>query len=95
MTTNTQAKLLRQFGQALIDRVFVAGNGNIYSPDENNAVMYRDTLDRCLAEQLDAVPESPVVAFRAGNKRELKKQQLAVLKVTIKFNICHVYVWCN
>ena len=75
-TTNTQAKLLRQFGQALLDRVFAAGNGNIYSPDENNAVMYRNTLDCCLAEQLAAVPASPVVAFRAGNKRELKKQQL-------------------
>ena len=68
-TTNTQAKLLRQFGQALIDRVFVAGNGNIYSPDENNAVMYRDTLDRCLAEQLAAVPASPVVAFRGGQQK--------------------------
>ena len=74
-TTNTQAKLLRQFGQALLDRVFAAGNGNIYSPDENNAVMYRNTLDCCLAEQLAAVPASPAKAKSPG-KRELKKQQL-------------------
>ena len=74
-TTNTQAKLLRQFGQALLDRVFAAGNGNIYSPDENNAVMYRNTLDCCLAEQLAAAPASPAKAKSPG-KRELKKQQL-------------------